>query len=429
MNRNGTVEIVRMRNDPEPAEPILDPGESFACRNAKAPDDFCGERRHDRRPFGSRGARINRDTRFRGSHYGYAPVATGFIAAIMAVGCGSNEVATGADYTAVTARFEELFDEVDRIVLEEPGLEVISRLPHRAIDVDADGRIALADPAQMRIRMFTPDGELVRVLGRIGDAPGEYREMITGLAFIDSGGLWAVDGGNRRLTRYTPDFEVDTITPHPEALINVSLKILPDQRLLYNARPSRPRALFDILSPNGTELVASFHNDPDLWDVPYWRSVAEQHVALLDDRIIVANSLTFPLYVYTLEGDSVGTFGTAPATWRQASRPDRGAFGPETMGDFDDWFRSFTRIGDMHTVGDSLLLVSIGTVRPEETRYYEYSYVADIYNRAGIKLYTDVALPGRAIFALDDLYLVLSEPPDGPWTIGRFAVRHGRASE
>ena len=343
---------------------------------------------------------------------------------VAAAGCGSDGAGETVATTAIAASFEELFLEVDRVVLQEPGLEVISRLPHRAIDIGPDGHIALADPAQMKIRIYTPEGELTEVLGRIGDAPGEFREMITGLAFTDDGGLWAVDGGNRRLTKYTPELEVDTIIPHPEGLLNVSLKVLTDQRLLYDARPSHPRALFDILAADGTVLLNSFHENPDLWEIPYWRSVAEQHVALLRDHIIVANSLTFPLFLYSSQGELVDTFGSEPNTWRQATRPDRGAFGPETMGNFDEWFRSFTRISDMHVMGDSLLIVSVGTVRPEETRYYEYSYAADVYNHAGVKRYTDIALPGRMIFATDYLYLVLSEPPDGPWTIGRFSLRN-----
>jgi len=43
-----------------------------------------------------------------------------------------------------------------------------------AIDADAEGRIYTVDPKSIRIRIFGPDGSLVKAFGRKGQGPGEF---------------------------------------------------------------------------------------------------------------------------------------------------------------------------------------------------------------------------------------------------------------
>jgi hypothetical protein len=43
------------------------------------------------------------------------------------------------------------------------------------IDVDADGRLAVLDAQAREVRVFSPEGDHVRTIGRTGDGPGEFR--------------------------------------------------------------------------------------------------------------------------------------------------------------------------------------------------------------------------------------------------------------
>lgn len=57
------------------------------------------------------------------------------------------------------------------------------------------------------IRVFGSDGQFLRLLGRSGSGPGEYRR-ITGLSVGPNDSLYVFDGRASRLTVYTPQLEV-----------------------------------------------------------------------------------------------------------------------------------------------------------------------------------------------------------------------------
>lgn len=335
-------------------------------------------------------------------------------------GCVEASERSGAGATAPHRDFSEIFTEVRTIILEERDTAMISRMPHRGIDIASDGRIVMGDPAQMKIRIYSPEGALLQTAGRLGEAPGEYSNMITGLLFLPDGSLLATDSGNRRITRLRPDLSVDTTFTHPEVLVAGGLRRLPGGNLLFHALPAYPREFFDILTPDGKRVLHSFHEHSDHWEIPYWGSAGGQQYAVGGGGIFVANALSFPLYFYSPEGELLKTFGSPPPSWRPPSRPQPGDFGGIGGGNIEDWYRTFTRISEMHVVADSVLLVSVTSLDPDEMRYRVTSYRADLYDLDGRKRYEDVALPGRPIFAADHLYIILTEPPDGPWTLAVF---------
>jgi len=69
-----------------------------------------------------------------------------------------------------------------------------------------DGRVAVADDAGLRV--FSPDGEYLELLGRTGQGPGEVQYVI-GMAAAPDGTLFAADLGNRRINIYRPDGVID----------------------------------------------------------------------------------------------------------------------------------------------------------------------------------------------------------------------------
>ncbi len=78
------------------------------------------------------------------------------------------------------------------------------------LDVDDDGRIYVLDAQAARVRVFSPDGELVHAFGSAGGGPGELGAMgpqggAMGLFITSDGNLMVPDMGNFRLARFTPD--------------------------------------------------------------------------------------------------------------------------------------------------------------------------------------------------------------------------------
>lgn len=67
----------------------------------------------------------------------------------------------------------------------------------RDIAVDATGRIYVLDYQVTEIRLFGPDGGFIRLIGRNGAGPGEYRQN-NGIELAPDGTLWVNDHRNAR---------------------------------------------------------------------------------------------------------------------------------------------------------------------------------------------------------------------------------------
>ena len=71
----------------------------------------------------------------------------------------------------------------------------------------ADGRVAVAVSGTSQIRIFAPDGTFLRAVGREGEGPGEFRQLM-GIWNVGGDSLVAWDGGLRRITLLDPDASV-----------------------------------------------------------------------------------------------------------------------------------------------------------------------------------------------------------------------------
>ena len=73
-----------------------------------------------------------------------------------------------------------------------------------ALDVDADGRIYTVDPKNVRIRIFGPDGSLIKAFGRKGQGPGEFSGP-GGIVAAPDGTFVVSDVLNARLSYFLRD--------------------------------------------------------------------------------------------------------------------------------------------------------------------------------------------------------------------------------
>ncbi len=82
------------------------------------------------------------------------------------------------------------------VILGESDTATVARTT--AIAVSPSGLIAVADDGEGNVKVYGPDGALVRVLGRRGSGPGEFR-MPTALAFLDSSTIVVADDVRSKL--------------------------------------------------------------------------------------------------------------------------------------------------------------------------------------------------------------------------------------
>jgi sugar lactone lactonase YvrE len=76
----------------------------------------------------------------------------------------------------------------------------------RALALDPDGNLYVADACNHRIQVFTRDGDLVRCWGTSGSEPGQLSYPYD-LAFNKDGVLYVVEYGNNRVQKFTPTGE------------------------------------------------------------------------------------------------------------------------------------------------------------------------------------------------------------------------------
>lgn len=86
---------------------------------------------------------------------------------------------------------------VESITLEQPDSAPIVRIS--GIDRNSAGMIALGDASEGNVKLFSPGGKLLRIIGRKGEGPGEFREPRFP-RFQDDSTLHVADSYNSRVT-------------------------------------------------------------------------------------------------------------------------------------------------------------------------------------------------------------------------------------
>lgn len=77
----------------------------------------------------------------------------------------------------------------------------------KGIEADSTGRIFIYEHSTQDIRVFGPDGNHLKTIGRKGAGPGELGNA-EGIAFARDGSLWVRDAANARFSRFTADGDV-----------------------------------------------------------------------------------------------------------------------------------------------------------------------------------------------------------------------------
>lgn len=315
------------------------------------------------------------------------------------------------------ATFNEIFHEVARIPLEEPDTVRISGI--EGLVTFPDGRLAMIDEQAREVRIYAPDGALLRVLGHRGSGAAEF-ESPADLAVAPDGRLYVVDAGRDRVFRWDEELAFDTVFA-----IRAALEIDPlGSRLAVGLSDEAPPGDEYVVYSAEGERVLGFHPTSPLERVPYWSAMFRNHLAAGREALFVANSMTYPIYRYTLEGEAVDSLGAPPPSYTAPSRPELGQFtAPGSAMTYMAWRHSFTTVHRIALYRDSLLLVEHRWLDPEEVfqdkvKWYRLD-IYDVHGGGARKLYEDIPLPGLLLHA-DSAVYVLLDKRHFHWTIGRY---------
>lgn len=322
--------------------------------------------------------------------------------------------------------FGELFELRDRVELQESDSLLVTGIA--SLDVDESGRILVPAPAAGEVRLFDREGRFVARLGRPGDGPGEFRRPANA-AFGRGGVVYVSDNGSPRITRFTPELRFDTTFTLSGAYFGGALDDVPNGFVVFAMRSGPDARLFDVYDSIGS-LKARFHPiHPLIRSTPGWLSAARSRLVVGGGSIFVADNMIYPIRRYRVPGGAGDGIGTPPASWRPASRPERGTFGgADAWSRFARWRRTFTTVSALGIYRDSLLLVAHRSLDPRVIAYEEASYRLDIYRlgSAVVKVCEDVPLPGAFLHSGEAVYLLLGGPPNlNGWTLGRYQLREG----
>ncbi|HEU4562503.1 MAG TPA: hypothetical protein VFS20_32030 [Longimicrobium sp.] len=198
----------------------------------------------------------------------------------------------------------------------------------RSIAVDQRGNIYVAD--RSAIRLFGPEGRLLRTIGRLGSGPGEF-DWVATVGLLPGDSLYAFDMGNGRLTvfasgtfrvAYTSQIGREQLFPAEDARLvqggRLAVAMFQAAYGSYDDRETRgPRkTVVRLLNADGSLRKDSvlavgerenliLHNPEAIATNPFGRTT---HFAFATgDRIVSAWSDSLKFDVHTIEGRHLTT--------------------------------------------------------------------------------------------------------------------------
>lgn len=321
---------------------------------------------------------------------------------------------------AVEAAFSEVFTERQRIHLRESPQQPVGAIS--AVAFGPQRRLAVADRQSDRVFVFNRRGTLQGIVGRPGEGPGEFEDP-TDIIFDASGRLYVADAGAPHIIRYDAGLAPDSIIRLDEAFYALRLARSGKNLLAYVNAPGLRTPRLRLLQPDGKPIDRFHPSHPAYLETPYWSAATSRVLAASSERVVAGGNLIYPLALYTSDGTFLDSIGHAPRRWRQAPRPERGAFrGPDRLREFARWRRTFTTIQGVALLEDRYLVVSHEHLDPDVLAYEDGEYFADVYDlRSREKRWTDVKLPGRVLIGGQHLTVLVQRPPYG-WVLGTYEV-------
>lgn len=274
------------------------------------------------------------------------------------------------DVELATARFEEVFELLDTVRLEQSDSLPIVRIS--GIDVSSSGVIALSDASEGMVKLFDGNGKLVRIVGRKGRGPGEFQIPFKPV-FDAAGHLHVPDFSSRKVSMFDPSGRLLRQVAIDEVNAISSFVALPDGGYLITGSPSgsgrntvfrvgadgRVRDGFlplDDLRPEGER------------DFPMWPSVRRSSAGRRGDTLFVVNTLADSLWTVDLATGEQNSLRLRVPGYVKPYVPERPTSGVSGM---MDWVRTYSTAAEIF-VGDGLVMIPFvkGTLLQGDSAIY-----------------------------------------------------------
>ena len=277
-----------------------------------------------------------------------------FAIALAAAGCTRDAPpASSGGMDMPSASFTSRYSLVDTVVLEQPDTLPIVRIS--GVDRAPDGTLVLSDPSEAMVKIFAPDGRLLRVLGRKGRGPGEFL-LPEFPRFAPDGSVHVVDGQMQRITVFGRDGRLARHVSLREFMRISDFEVLPDGGyLLSGFRLGRdPHVLFRT---DATGKVVSSHLPVATYvpagarPIPAWTSVRRPSIALHSGQALAVLSIADSLWTVDMANGTVRGQRVAPPDYvRPQGEPAGGVPG------LLKWSKSFSTTASVLST-DGVLLI------------------------------------------------------------------------
>lgn len=234
-----------------------------------------------------------------------------------------------------------------------------------------NGRIAIADAMDVNVKVFSRGGVLIRVFGRAGDGPGEFRDPFA-LSPLPNGDLAVLDGRTMLVTVFD---SVGTYQGRWRArgYFPGGISYVPDVgRVLVLARhlqnPGRDESTVleaGLYTPDG-RLVRSglpFLPSSNRWERSYQTTMA----TVVHDTLIAVQFGSTDIRLWDMEQDSVLDTPLAPMLWQPPRWPGNQV--RMSDGQIKAWDAQQTWITGLWVVQDSLTMLRLQRKVHNEVRY------------------------------------------------------------
>ena len=352
------------------------------------------------------------------------PVSTGLRGSVIGGGLLFG-LACGPTDKPDSVPFDGLFVLEETIELAEDPSDSIAEIG-RFLERQAGGFL-ISDRLLPRVRAYSDDGGLEAAFGRFGEGPWEFRR-VHGIAETASGKVVVASFRNPWLTYLTGDLIPDTLVPLPELAVQGAHRFQQDLILHGISNDA-------VVTPGALDGAKRFHRVSDgrlewsTWpnyvDKPYWGGLGgSPNLAVAGDSLFIMEPLRYPATVFDGAGDSIGTIGYPPPSFRYLPEIPLGYFTGEQSGPrVRAVLESYDIVSRIDVVANDYLVFTIGRPDPEKSsfpfRFVETS--VEVYDRhSGRKLYEDIALPkGSKVLGGGEYLYVLLNPDFPPWRIAK----------
>ena len=167
-----------------------------------------------------------------------------------------------------------------------------SLIAPRGLALEGDGTLLVADTGNDRVQRFSPDGNLVGVIGEAGSGPGQFEEPV-GVAVDAAGRTFVADAGNRRIEQFDPDGTFVAEISGPEGGFDALADVAVEGDVLYALDATKGLARIEVDSGAGAWVSPA--------DGP-GRLAGPTGLAAYGGRVYVADMGSLSIVVFDHEG-------------------------------------------------------------------------------------------------------------------------------